>query len=1110
MRKQLLLIVTLFMLSYAYSAAQVIDSSAQWTWMGGSPSAVNQKGVFGTPGAFAPGNIPGGRQSGVSWKDNDGNFWVFGGIGQPPGGSGGNGVLNDLWKFDTSLEQWALINGSTAAGQVAQPNIAGGIGVEDDTYRPAGRSNASTWVDTAGNLWLFGGNADGYLNDLWRYNTQTNRWAYMGGSLNKGEAGIYGAKGTPSTGNRPGGRYEMLAWADKDNNFWFFGGHGRVEGPLTTLYQLNELWKYNPANGEWTWVAGSKTGLEASVYGTTGVASAANLPGSRNGAQFTKDAEGNIWVFGGSGCASTTAVGKLNDLWKFYPATGEWAYMGGSQIHNKTGVYGTRGEAAPANMPGGRFGGWLFAGKDGGIWLFGGRGLVTHATNENRMNDLWKFDTTSREWAWMKGSNTSLAANQAPGAVPGTLGTPAPANTPSGKTTNVGWGDNDGNFWIFAGVPNSGIYNDFWRLAPVIATPAQPDNFIVSQPDVCKTETGVVYRINQVAGATSYEWTYTPSTGVTINGSDTSVTIDFAANAANGTLSVVAKNAGGASPSRDLIITVHDLPVVPAITGTPSVCVGGTTTLSNATSGGTWLSGNTGTATVNSTTGVVTGVAAGTVNISYRVINTSNCTTTVSVPVTVNALPVVNAITGTTNVCVNGTMTLSNTTSGGTWLSANTATATVNSTTGVVTGVATGTVNISYRVINAGNCTTTVSVPVTVNALPTVSSTNTGSQAVCDGDSLLLTASGTGGVSYQWKRGTTNVGTGATYQAKIAGTYTVTATVTGSSCSTTSTPATVLAVNSIPVASVTAGGATEVCSGETVTLTAAAVTGADYQWKQGTTPVGTNNNSYTAGITGAYKVVVTYTATGCSDSTAPVDVLVYDRPVASLMPGDTAFCDGGLVTLEVVSQDTGLTYRWKDGSATIPLASAHFLEITETGVYSVVTGRTQIPNCEDSTNEVTVTVYLLPVVDITWDGALFHATPGHTSYQWHTSGQNIPGATNSIYTPLSDGGYSVTVTDDNECSTTSPVYNVTLDVNDLASLNQQITVYPNPAGQLVYIASPVVVSVSLSSIDGKLLLQGDDVRQVDLGNFADGVYMLRIMDQNGVFIRHEKLIKSSR
>ena len=70
-----------------------------------------------------------------------------------------------------------------------------------------------------------------------------------------------------------------------------------------------------------------------------------------------------------------------------------------------------------------------------------------------------------------------------------------------------------------------------------------------------------------------------------------------------------------------ITITVNPLPVVAPITGTLSVCVGATTTLSSTTTGGTWASLATGIATVDPSTGVVTGVAAGTATITYTFTN---------------------------------------------------------------------------------------------------------------------------------------------------------------------------------------------------------------------------------------------------------------------------------------------------------------------------------------------------------------------------------------------------------------------------------------------------------------------------------------------------------
>ncbi len=147
------------------------------------------------------------------------------------------------------------------------------------------------------------------------------------------------------------------------------------------------------------------------------------------------------------------------------------------------------------------------------------------------------------------------------------------------------------------------------------------------------------------------------------------------------------------------IITVN--PAVPAITGTTSVCAGATTTLSNTTTGGSWSSSTTGTATVDGS-GVVTGVTAGTTTISYTA---GGCSATAAV--TVNALPA--AITGSTSVCIGNTTLMSNTTAGGTWSSSTTGTATIDAS-GLVAGISAGSATITYTL--ASGCYTTANVNV--------------------------------------------------------------------------------------------------------------------------------------------------------------------------------------------------------------------------------------------------------------------------------------------------------------------------------------------------------------------------------------------------------------
>src|ERR1043165_8718112 len=102
-----------------------------------------------------------------------------------------------------------------------------------------------------------------------------------------------------------------------------------------------------------------------------------------------------------------------------------------------------------------------------------------------------------------------------------------------------------------------------------------------------------------------------------------------------------------------------------------SACVGASSTISTTTEGGLWSSSNSSTATVVGTTGVVTGVAAGTITLTYMM--PTGCYRTATFTVLANP----GTITGTTTVCVGSTTTLSNSVSGGTWSSSNTGVGTI-------------------------------------------------------------------------------------------------------------------------------------------------------------------------------------------------------------------------------------------------------------------------------------------------------------------------------------------------------------------------------------------------------------------------------------------------
>ena len=81
------------------------------------------------------------------------------------------------------------------------------------------------------------------------------------------------------------------------------------------------------------------------------------------------DAGGNLWLFGGNG-SPRTPEGLLNDLWKWDGTN--WTWVSGSSAAGQYGTYGTKGVAAPGNVPGAREGSVSWTDASGNLWLFGG------------------------------------------------------------------------------------------------------------------------------------------------------------------------------------------------------------------------------------------------------------------------------------------------------------------------------------------------------------------------------------------------------------------------------------------------------------------------------------------------------------------------------------------------------------------------------------------------------------------------------------------------------------------------------------------------------------------------------------------------------------------
>lgn len=420
----------------------------EWAWIGGSQTA-NAPGVYGTIATAAAGNVPGARSYAATWADAKGNRWLFGGFGYDS--NGGQGVLNDLWKYDASTSQWTWVSGSKTVGATGS---YGTQGAASATNVPGARENPASWRGPQGNLWLFGGDSDtsGLFDDLWKYDPATGQWTWVGGSNSKNVSGTYGTKGTGAPGNMPGARRFAVAWQGPKGNLWLFGGSGYDS--TGTKGDLNDLWKYDPATGKWTWVSGSNAVGGLPVYGQQGVAASGNVPGALQGAVGWVGPNGSLWLFGGENGSN-----YYNTLWKYDPTTNEWTWVSGANTPNAAASYGAQGTASASNVPGPRYASAAWVDKNGMLWLFGGLGYDSSA-GFGDLNDLWKYDPTTNQWTWVSGSKTKNASGNY-----GTRGTASAGNTPGGRDAAAAWLDPDGTtLWLFGGEDYSlNNYNDLWK-----------------------------------------------------------------------------------------------------------------------------------------------------------------------------------------------------------------------------------------------------------------------------------------------------------------------------------------------------------------------------------------------------------------------------------------------------------------------------------------------------------------------------------------------------------------------------------------------------------------------------------------------------------------------
>jgi hypothetical protein len=485
-------------------------------------------------------------------------------------------------------------------------------------------------------FWTYGGynNANTrYHADLWKFETASGHWTYMGGSQSFNIGGTFGTKGVAAPTNFPGSRVSGVGVTDSNNNLWLFGGTG-ISG---TWGEFNDLWKYDIALGQWTWVSGGNSISQAGTYGTKGVPNAANKPGSRrNALSWFKG--NSIYLHGGWGLHSTALTGHLNDLWKFDIALGQWTWISGINGRNSASVYGTKGVTAVSNSIGGRSEAASFIDNSGSFWIFGGRDFSLGVMNNT--NDLWKLDFCDAPTAVnvTASTNTLICAAQTTTLSASGVGAIGWYTAATGGTFVAG-----GNNFTTPTLTSTTTYyiqdstcGPGTRVAVTVSVMPIP-NLAIANLSVCATGS-----VNLVAsGANTYTWS---------SGSNSATLTTFPSADETYTLSGT-NTTNGCSNTIVRTLTVVPLPTL-TVTPNYTICSGKSVTI--GASGATTYQWNTGptSASITVTPGITT-------NYTVTGYGTGNCSSKQVIPVSVNASPSLVLTPTTTTLCAGALMTLS-------------------------------------------------------------------------------------------------------------------------------------------------------------------------------------------------------------------------------------------------------------------------------------------------------------------------------------------------------------------------------------------------------------------------------------------------------------------
>lgn len=441
---------------------------------------------------------------------------------------------------------------------------------------------------------------------------------------------------------------------------------------------------------------------------------------------------------------------------------------------------------------------------------------------------------------------------------------------------------------------------------------------------------------------------------------------------------------------------------------------------------------------------------------------------------------IASSITGSTNICMGQTTTI---TYSGAGFTSYTWTAGPNTNSIAVSPTTTTNYTVTASTSTA-QCKYPYIVTVSVSTVPSTTLTAS-SNSICSGNTVTLTASGA--TTYSWS----NTSTVSVINVTPTATSVYTLTGYNGICANSKT----VSINVTPTPTVFISSTHyTLCSGTTASLLAAGA--ATYSWVNGPPTA-----SFAATPTAATVYSVIGTTSLCS-TTSTLSIGYIVTPTITINSSALVICPGGSVTLSIVGSAS--TYSWNTGPTTTSIVVSPSSNTTYTAAgfnsfcYGLATTTISV------SNSITVSASASNPTICTGESTTI-TTTGAATYTWST-GSN---STSIVVSPTTTTSYSVNG-QNGSCSGNASLSIVVDPCTGIKENKSEVhfLIYPNPSNEIVNVNVEKISGLQIIDMLGKIVLETklqNLNNTINISHLSNGVYYFKL--KQGDVTAVKKIVK---